>query len=90
MGYNVKRTQNSRVQEIADNLGLPYTTVNSVINEYISSLQSSIMKGEDAGVHGLFSIKLCKAQDGKVLLRGAVSNVLRQRVAEQFNASKKE
>lgn len=83
MGYNVKRTQNSRVQEISDKLGIPYYTVNNVINEYISSLQNSVLNGEDAVVYGVFSIRLCKMQNGQTQLRGAVSNVLRQRVAEQ-------
>lgn len=83
MGYNVKRSQSSRVLEISKTLGLPYNTVNRVISEYIYSLQESVLRGEDAGINGVFSIKMYYNDDGVMVAHGSISNALKQKLAEE-------
>lgn len=79
----VKKTQSSRVREIAKVLDLPEITVKRVIDEYIASLQYSIVQGEDIEVRGVFQIDALNI-DGKIVPRGTVSQALKEKAKRGY------
>ena len=79
----VKKTQSARVKEIAIRLGVPEVTVKRIIDEYIESLQKSVMNGEDVEIRGVFSIK-AEDIDGKVIPRGNVSVALKEKIKRGY------
>ena len=79
----VKKTQSARVKEIAMRLDVPEVTVKRIIDEYIESLQKSVMNGEDVEIRGVFSIK-AEDIDGKVIPRGNVSVALKEKIKRGY------
>lgn len=79
----VKKTQSARVKEIAKDLGLPEVTVKRVIDEYIASLQYSVMQGEDIEIRGVFQINV-EDINGKVVPRGTVSSALKEKIKRGY------
>ena len=79
----VKKTQSSRIKEVAGELDLPVSVVKGVVDKYIESLQRAVMNGEDIEVRGLFQIKV-REVDGVPTPRGTVSPVLKEKIKRGY------
>ena len=79
----VKKTQSARIKEIAKVLDLPEVTVKRVIDEYIASLQYSIIQGEDIEVRGVFQVS-AEEIGGRIVPRGTVSPALKERAKRGY------
>lgn len=79
----VKKTQSARIKEIAKVLDLPEVTVKRVIDEYIASLQYSIVQGEDIEVRGVFQVS-AEEIGGRIVPRGTVSPALKEKAKRGY------
>lgn len=86
----IKRYLGERVCAIAENLNLPRTTVESVVREYLKSLEISAMNGENVVIDNIVTIKLIENEQGIVIPRGRVSPSLKAKLeyASQPNNEK--
>lgn len=75
----VKKTQSTRIKEVASELGISEKLTKRVIELYIESLRSDIAKGEDVEVRGLFQVKV-REINGELVPRGTVSPALKERI----------
>ena len=79
----MKKTQSARIKEIARTLGLPEVQVKRIVDEYIMSLQNSVLNGEDIEIRGIFLINV-DTIDGKVTTGGMVSPALKEKIKRGF------
>lgn len=75
----VKKTQSTRIKEVASELGISEKLTKRVIELYIESLRSDIAKGQDVEVRGLFQVKV-REINGELVPRGTVSPALKERI----------
>ena len=75
----VKKTQSTRIKEVASELGISEKLTKRVIELYIESLRSDIAKGQDVEVRGLFQVKV-REINGELVPRGTVSSALKERI----------
>jgi len=81
LGTKVKRALGSRVYEIAERLKIPKVTVESVIREYIRSLEVSAISGEDIVIDNIVSVKILRnVASGEIVARGRVSASLKTKL----------
>lgn len=88
MGYFVTNNLARRVDDISVLRGIPKTTVETVIKDYLKSLIKSAELGERVVIDGLTTITVYEDADtGELFPRCRVSNALKLRL---MNLNKKE
>lgn len=89
MGYRVKITDGMRAYQIAQETGIPVTTVRCIMRRLDDSRITDILQGRDVTITGLVSLHLLEnvTEDGvKTIVRSKVSDTLRQAIRDKVKS----
>ncbi|HBG2132334.1 TPA: hypothetical protein KPJ62_002660 [Clostridioides difficile] len=80
MEYKAKRNLNKAIKEISKELNISDSVVQEVLLAYIRYIHTSIEDGKNIILDTVFSIKQYKTEEGNIILRGRVSEYIKDKV----------
>ncbi|MCC0665417.1 hypothetical protein [Clostridioides sp. ZZV15-6597] len=83
MGYKAKRNLNKAINAISEELNISEVVVQEVLLAYIRYIHTSIEKGKNILLDTVFSIKQYKTEEGNIILRGRVSEYIKDKVKDK-------